>query len=90
MYESPIHIQVSKILDEIREELDTYIWRQVQDVGVDVDRNELYRALSYDRDQYSKGFADGVESCQKTIESLQTALNHAQDELKHMGYYRDL
>jgi hypothetical protein len=36
-----------------------------QEMGLDVDREELLKALKYDRGQYEKGFRDGVKSAQK-------------------------
>lgn len=35
------------------------IFRAVQDVGVTVERDELIKALKYDREQYEKGYRDG-------------------------------
>ena len=37
------------------------IFKAVQNVGVNVDRDELIKALRYDRDQYKKGYADRDE-----------------------------
>ena len=54
-YQSPIEL----IADKVRMEQDEYVVRCVQKMGVKVDRDELIRALKYDRDQYEKGYADG-------------------------------
>jgi hypothetical protein len=35
------------------------ILRAVQKYGINVDKEELIRALQYDRNQYEKGYADG-------------------------------
>ena len=63
MYESPIEIhqtstQYTAIFDK---EKDSMILKAVQGVGVDVDKEELLKALKYDRQQYQKGYADGIE-----------------------------
>lgn len=55
VYQSPIEL----IVDKVRMEQDEYVVRCVQKMGVNVDRDELIRALMYDRDQYEQGYADG-------------------------------
>ena len=54
MYKSPIDILYNQ-----RTEIDGAIYRAVLDVGINVDKAELLKALEYDRDQYDKGFEDG-------------------------------
>lgn len=39
--------------------MDGQILKAVQNVGIDVDKSELLRALKYDRNQYEKGYEDG-------------------------------
>lgn len=58
MYESPITIVYGDIQTEFKRETESLIVRCVQNVGVDVNKDELVKALSYDRDQYDKGYAD--------------------------------
>lgn len=53
-YESPIQT----ILSDMRLEYEENVVRVVQDVGFDVNKEELAKALSYDRGQYEKGYAD--------------------------------
>jgi hypothetical protein len=57
MYESPI-----KLYEQITDQLEGEILKSVMSVGVVVDRDELLKALKYDRDQYHNGFRDGRES----------------------------
>lgn len=54
MYESPIKV----IQGELETQLEGEILKAVRRVDVTVDRDELIRALRYDREQYQKGFAD--------------------------------
>lgn len=54
MYESPIEI----IQGAFTTEYENGIVRAVQKVGVNVDKDELVKALGYDRQQYEKGYAD--------------------------------
>ena len=57
MYKSPIEI----ICGDIQKQIDNDIYRVTQKYDIRVDKNELIQALQYDRDQYEKGYADGVK-----------------------------
>lgn len=73
MYEPPIEITVrDKVLADIGEKTDNAIMLEItQQFGVDVDKYELVKALAYDRGQYDKGFADGVEQgIQKVLNAI--------------------
>jgi len=67
MYESPIRLLVQELETSIREQHDKQIFEAIQKLGVDVDRDELIKALAYDRDQYDKGYADGRADAQRWI-----------------------
>ena len=54
-YKSPIDI----IYGEIQLRMENEIMRAVQKVDINVDKDELIKALAYDRDQYERGFRDG-------------------------------
>ena len=51
-YKSPIEI----ITGQMRTEFDDGIYKAVQDYGVNVDKDELIRALQYDRWQFDAGY----------------------------------
>ena len=55
-WESPIEIIVNQIESAWMDET----FRVIQKVGINVDRNELIKALQYDRNQYEKGYVDGM------------------------------
>lgn len=59
MYKSPIEMLVADIQHQIAKEQDEEIYKAVVSFGISVDKEELLRALKYDRDQYGKGYADG-------------------------------
>ena len=61
MYESPITAIVNEICSDIEKKEDKYIMECVRNVGITVDKDELVKALAYDRNQYDKGFADGFD-----------------------------
>lgn len=54
-YESPIRMIVGEM--ETKMEADTM--SVIQRYGIDVDKEELIKALNYDREQYEKGYRDG-------------------------------
>ena len=55
-YESPIKV----CQEEIKTRMDNGIFEVVQSYGISVDKTELFKALKYDRQQYAKGFKDGI------------------------------
>lgn len=66
MYKSPISVECEKIAREITEKQDGYIVSEtIRLTGVKVDKDELIKALSYDRGQYEKGYADGKADAQE-------------------------
>lgn len=67
MYKSPIEI----VYGGLQTQLEGEILRAVQKVDVVVDKDDLIRALAYDRDQYEKGFRDGVASVQQKPRPLE-------------------
>jgi hypothetical protein len=54
-YESPIQI----IQGQLRLEQENGVYKAVLDAGVIVDKDELLKALKYDRGQYEEGYRDG-------------------------------
>ena len=56
MYKSPIDI----IYGQMEMQMEGTIMRAVQKVDVNVDKEELIRALQYDRGQYYKGYQDAM------------------------------
>lgn len=63
MYESPINIEytINQMSRAINEQMDDAIYQAVIGYGIHIDKNELIKAISYDRNQYEKGFTDGIE-----------------------------
>jgi hypothetical protein len=88
MYKSPIKLiradtlfsSTRSIEEEIAEkmakpiaiEIDNYILESVRRVDVSVDREELLKALAYDRQQYNKGFQDGVRDVIEKLKEKST------------------
>lgn len=64
-YESPITLNyVDDLAREVRKNGELAIMQAVN-MYVDVDKDELLRALAYDRGQYEKGYKDGYEAAKK-------------------------
>lgn len=59
MYDSPINVIYGKLQTKVQEDMENHIFESVQSVGVMVDKDELIKALEYDRQQYEKGYQDG-------------------------------
>jgi hypothetical protein len=56
MYQSPVEI----ITRQIRTQFEDNVFKAIQDYGIVVDKEELIKALRYDRGQYENGFSDGM------------------------------
>ena len=51
-YNSPIKL----IQSDLEAQIENGILKAVQEVGIDVNKQELVKALQYDREQYNKGY----------------------------------
>lgn len=60
MYNSPIELIVSDWQHQLMEQQENQIYQAVYSTGVNVDKDELIKALMYDRNQYEKGYMDGA------------------------------
>lgn len=61
-YESPIKLTntiMDNIVKRVREEGDKKIYECIANYGIDVNKEELEKALRYDRQQYEKGYVNG-------------------------------
>ena len=59
MYNSPIDLLVTEIQNQIVKQQDEDIYQAVLHYIPNVKKDELIRALQYDRNQYEKGYMDG-------------------------------
>lgn len=59
MYKSPIEFLMTDIHHQIVKKQEEDIYKAVLHYAPNVDKDELIRALKYDRGQYEKGFRDG-------------------------------
>jgi hypothetical protein len=60
-YKSPIEIITTGVHLLVEEN----VYKTVTKLGINVDKDELLRALQYDREQYQKGYDDGCKEAIK-------------------------
>lgn len=60
MYESPVNLIVQDIETQMVQKEEQMILEAIRKYDVVVDKEELIKAINYDRNQYSKGYKDGV------------------------------
>ena len=66
-----------------RAEVENEVWKQIMRVGVSVNKEELIRALNYDRDQYNAGYKDGVKDGRAAVmkEAIAKFMRLSQDHI---------
>ena len=78
MYESPIQVNLMEGYEKFKREMDEMIgdevYKHVLNLGIQVDKEELEKAMLYDRHQYLKGYRDGLAEAEKRIEKAREAL----------------
>lgn len=72
-YKSPIEVNLmnnvfNNLQIQMKEHIDECILKAVHGVGVEVDKEELLKALRYDRDQYTQGFQDAKVKYEKALD----------------------
>ena len=62
MWESPVNIYET-ISDMVEKEIEENIIIEIKrQLGIDINKEELIKALQYDRNQYDKGYQDGLNA----------------------------
>ena len=64
MYDSPIKV----MFGQMESQIDNRIMKAIQQINIEIDKEELVRALQYDRNQYDRGFADGYMAARSEFE----------------------
>lgn len=87
-YEPPITVY-NKIVKEHIEQRENEVYSEViEQMAVDIDKEELKRALAYDRDQFRQGYEAGLAA--GYAEGSQDILQVMIDILKANGYKVEL
>lgn len=58
MYNPPITLIIDQIHHKLMADMDNHIVQAVGTIGISIDKDELIKALAYDRNQYEQGYAD--------------------------------
>lgn len=66
-YVSPITVAIEKQAEQFKIDVKKSVLKAVYNIGVFVDKEELIRALNYDRNQYDVGYLAGKEDTAKEI-----------------------
>lgn len=83
MYESPINI-IESAVTELQEKQEEGVFRLIRRYGITVDKEELLKALAYDRGQYNKGYDDGVR---EFAERVKAKINNPPYEFPYRHIY---
>ncbi len=95
MYNSPItqfmDNYVSDIQKQITEQKETKIMQTISEtMGFDIDKQELIKALNYDREQYEKGYKDAEKKLIGIIQEIQDEILKNMEEVpEHKSFYHD-
>lgn len=77
MYKTPFEKIYSEIQTQMAQEDENMVMEAIRKVGINVDKEELIKALQYDRNQYTKGYDDGKND----------VLDKIKAEIEHLTYY---
>lgn len=86
MYEDIITI-VKKQMEAV---VENEVLKAVHGVGVNVDKEELIKALQYDRDQYNKGYKDGAKAFAEKLLQKQASFNSMDWIMPREGFIHHL
>lgn len=85
MYESPINIIFHDIETQIVQREEQMVFEAIQKQDVSIDKEELIKAINYDRNQYSKGYKDGVS---EVLDKIKRDVFNACSDNYHMPVYK--
>ena len=70
MYESPIEIVFNQVNEMFETKMEQDVVKAVMQYDIKVDKDELLKALAYDRGQYDKGYRAGVTAAKERFKEL--------------------
>ena len=86
-YESPITAICEQISNQINQDFENRIMAEVKmKVDVNVDKDELLKALNYDRGQYEKGMEDAKRVLQPMCRYLGKCMSHPEISREYYDY----
>lgn len=85
MYKSPLEINYTEpIYNLVDDAIQNQVVKVVQSIGIDVDKAELLKALTYDRMQYDKGYIDGRRYKPPIVKNADRIRSMTNEELAHL------
>ena len=85
-YISPIELTIKRISEELIEKQEGQVMQAIYQQGITVNKEELIKALDYDRDQYEQGFRDGQKSIKEALKkATQELYNDTPDGIVKIG-----
>ena len=82
-YESPIEMAVKKTVNDIIEDRENAIIAKIsEEMSLNINKEELLKALKYDRDQYHKGYINGEIAGYK--QGYEDALTYAKSRIEEL------
>ena len=89
MYISPIEIAIRDVQADIERQTEDLVFSTIRKCDVKVDKEELVKALNYDRAQYTKGYNDGIvkaiQIINECVYDITKMLNKMKEELNEEG-----
>ena len=80
MYTPPIQL----FIKEETAKIEDMLYTQIKKIGIDVDKEELFRALRYERDQYNEGYKEGKA---RVIEEITKRMLARAQEYENLDYF---
>lgn len=88
MYKSPIEKIYGDLQTQMVQEDEKLVMKAVREVGINVDKEELIKALQYDRNQYVKGYEDGKN---EVLDKIRAEIMQLDYDLESVDYdYNDM
>ena len=99
MWESPINVMEiqDSFVSEIKEKTEEMVFTEIKRIGIEVDKEEMIKALMYDRNRYEKGYKDGynkaidefVEKLNTDVESFVAEVDGVKADLLTFDYFSE-
>ena len=75
-YQSPISQIYKDVEYKFKEDMENKTMEAVHHFGISVDKEELIKALQYDRNQYDKGYSEGRASIVEELEKIKADIDN--------------
>ncbi len=88
-YKSPIEIVATQFCVEREKALESEVFNAIHGLDITVHKEELIKALRYDRNQYDKGYKDGYDDGydKRASEVAREIFEEIEDVLNNIGYF---